>query len=79
MEVDYEKLTRDPETSIRAILDYCGLEFDPACLAPENNKKSVRTASIKQVRSGIYTGSSSKWRGFEPYLAPLVEHFAARS
>lgn len=75
MDVDYEALTRDPETNIRAVLDYCGLPFDPACLAPQDNKREVRTASVRQVRSGIYQGSSDKWRGFAPYLAPLIEHF----
>ena len=76
LDVDYELLTRQPEATIRTVLDYCELPFDPACLAPQDNKRSVQTASLRQVRQGIYTGSSSKWRGFEPYLAPLTEHFA---
>ena len=75
LDVDYEALTRDPGTNIRAVLDYCGLPFDPACLAPQDNKREIRTASVRQVRSGIYQGSSDKWRGFAPYLAPLIEHF----
>lgn len=76
MDVDYEALTRNPELTIRAVLAYCGLRFDPACLAPEDNKRSVRTASVRQVRSGIYQGSSGKWRNFAPYLADLSAHFA---
>lgn len=75
MDVDYEALTRNPEPTIRAVLDYCGLPFDPACLAPQENQRAVRTASLRQVRSGIYQGSSGKWRAFEPHLAPLIEHF----
>ena len=78
MEVDYEKLTREPEASIRAILEYCELPFEAACLAPQENKRTVRTASMKQVRTGIYTGSSSKWKGFEPYITPLLDHFAKK-
>ncbi len=76
MDVDYEALTREPEPMIRRMLDYCGLPFDPACLAPQDNQRAVRTASVRQVRSGIYQGSSGKWRKFEPHLAPLIEHFA---
>ena len=75
LDVDYERLTRQPEPTIRAVLEYCDLPFDPACLAPQDNKRSVQTASLRQVRQGIYTGSSSKWRGFEPFLTPLTEHF----
>jgi len=76
--VDYEKLTREPEASIRAILEYCELPFEAACLAPQENRRTVRTASMKQVRRGIYTGSSSKWKGFEPYITPLLDHFAKK-
>jgi hypothetical protein len=75
MDVDYEGLTRTPEPVIRAVLDYCGLPFDAACLSPQDNKRSVQTASLRQVRSGIYQGSSKKWRAFDPYLAPLKAHF----
>ncbi len=76
MDVDYEQLTRDPEPAIRAALAYCDLPFDPACLSPQDNQRSVRTASVRQVRSGIYQGSSKKWRAFEPHLAPLIAHFS---
>jgi hypothetical protein len=75
MDVDYEGLTRTPEPVIRAVLDYCGLPFNAACLSPQDNKRSVQTASLRQVRSGIYQGSSKKWRAFDPYLAPLKAHF----
>ena len=75
MDVDYEALTRTPEPVIRAVLDYCGLPFDTACLSPQDNKRSVQTASLRQVRSGIYQGSSKKWRAFDQYLAPLKAHF----
>jgi len=78
LDVEYEALTRDPEPTIRAVLDYCGLPFDPACLAPQENTRAVRTASNRQVRSGIYQGSSGKWRSFEAHLQPLVRHFASR-
>lgn len=75
--VDYAELTKGPEPVIRRVLDFCGLPFDAACLAPENNKRQIQTASYKQARSGIYQGSTSKWRGFEPYLKPLIDHFGA--
>ena len=75
--VDYAELTRTPEPVIRRVLDVCGLPFDPACLAPEKNDRQIQTASYKQARAGIYQGSTGKWRGFEPYLKPLIDHFGA--
>jgi tetratricopeptide (TPR) repeat protein len=74
--IDYAELANTPEPVIRRALDHCGLPFDPACLAPEKNDRQIRTASYKQAREGIYQGSTTKWRGFEPYLKPLIDHFA---
>jgi tetratricopeptide (TPR) repeat protein len=78
LDVEYEALTRETEPTIRAVLEYCSLPFDPACLAPQENTRAVRTASNRQVRSGIYQGSSGKWRDFEAHLQPLVRHFASK-
>ena len=50
----YEVLTEDAETEIRALLDFCGLSFEPACLRPHQSRRSVRTLSAAQVREPIY-------------------------
>ena len=49
----YEDLLADPEARIRALLDDCGLDFDPACLAHHETRRSVRTASAAQVRQPL--------------------------
>lgn len=49
----YEALLADPEPRIRALLDDCGLRFDPACLAHHEARRSVRTASAAQVRQPL--------------------------
>ena len=49
----YEDLLADPEPRIRALLDDCGLAFDPACLAHHQARRSVRTASAAQVRQPL--------------------------
>ena len=74
--VDYAALTETPEPVIRGILDFCGLPFEEACLRPQENTRAVRTASVRQVRSGIYKGSNSKWRGFETHMGPLLQALA---
>lgn len=73
LDVDYQELTEDPQSVVRRMLDFVGLPFEEACLAPQLNTRAVRTASSRQVRSGIYKGSSSKWRGFEKHMGPLLE------
>jgi tetratricopeptide (TPR) repeat protein len=50
----YERLTANPEPEIRALLDFCGLDFDERCLHPQTLQRSVRTLSAAQVRRPIY-------------------------
>jgi tetratricopeptide (TPR) repeat protein len=49
----YEALLADPEGEIRALLDFCGLAFDAACLDFHRAERSVRTASAAQVRQPL--------------------------
>lgn len=76
--VDYEKLTEHPERETKKLLENIGLEWDDACLFPQNNKRHVTTASHNQVREKIYKGSSNDWKKFEHFLdeafIKLVDH-----
>jgi len=49
----YEDLLAEPEAQTRALLAFCGLPFDPACLRPHEAARSVRTASAAQVREPL--------------------------
>jgi len=73
----YEALTEDPEGEVRALLDACGLPFDPACLEAHRSTRAVRTVSALQVRRAIYKGSSEDWRRYETHLAPLITRLAS--
>ena len=71
--VIYERMVDDTEAQVRALLSYCGLEFDPACLAFHETERAVRTASSEQVRQPIYRDSTDEWRHYDRYLGPLKE------
>ena len=71
--VIYERMVDDTEAEVRALLDYCGLEFEPACLEFYKTERAVRTASSEQVRQPIYRDATEEWRAYEPYLGPLKE------
>jgi predicted Zn-dependent protease len=84
LHLGYEELVRDPEANIRRLLAHCGLEFEPACLAFHETKRSVRTASAEQVRQPLYASGVGYWKHFEAELEPLrralgdaLERFAA--
>ena len=69
--VFYEAMVADPEVEIRALLAYCGLPFEPACLSFHTNDRAVRTPSSEQVRQPIYTAAVEHWQHYENYLGPL--------
>ena len=71
LDVPYGKLTRDPETMTRAVLDYCGLEWEPGCADITRNKAAVATLSMSQVREPIHTRFFEEWRHYEQQLLPL--------
>ncbi|MDA8536873.1 tetratricopeptide repeat protein [Alphaproteobacteria bacterium] len=66
--LDYELLTVNQESEIRQLIDYLGLDWDENCLSPQNNTRSVRTASNLQVRQKVYRGSSEQWKKYKPFL-----------
>jgi hypothetical protein len=68
LEIKYEELVAAPEPVIRRMIDFCGLEWDDACLRPEQNQRVVKTASLWQARQPIYETSVSRWRRYEPWL-----------
>ena len=71
--VIYERMVDDTEAEIRALLDYCGLEFEPGCLEFYKTDRAVRTPSSEQVRQPIYREATEEWRMYESHLAPLEE------
>jgi predicted Zn-dependent protease len=71
LRVRHEDVVADLEGSVRRILDYCGLRFEPGCLEYYKTERSVRTASSEQVRRPIFREGLDQWRNFEPWLAPL--------
>ena len=73
----YEALLAAPEAQIRALLDACGLAFDPACLEFHRAGRSVRTASAAQVREPLRR-DTARSRHYGALLDPLRQALAAR-
>ncbi|MDR3632999.1 MAG: tetratricopeptide repeat protein [Isosphaeraceae bacterium] len=70
-EVHYEDTVSDLESVARRLLSAAGLEWDPACLEFHRTQRSVRTASVTQVRQPIYKRSVARWKNYEGELAEL--------
>ncbi len=70
--VRYEDLVDDQEGQVRRMLDFAGVAFDPACLAPHENRRYARTASYAQVTEPIYDRSRERWRRYRAELEPVI-------
>ena len=73
IEVDYEDVVGDIEAQARRMLEFIGLQWDPACLEFYKTERSVRTASVNQVRKPVYTSSTGRWRPHAHNLKPLLK------
>jgi hypothetical protein len=69
--MDYEHVVTDLETGARTLVEFVGLDWEPACLDFHASDRRVKTASYEQVRKPVYTSSVGRWRNYEPWLEPL--------
>jgi hypothetical protein len=69
--VGYEQVIDDLEGQARRMLAFCGLEWDPACLAFSANDRRVTTMSSWQVRQPIYRSASGRWKRYESRIGEL--------
>jgi tetratricopeptide (TPR) repeat protein len=73
LRVIYEDLVENLESTVRRVLEFCGLKFEPACAAFHQTERSVRTPSSEQVRQPIFRAGLDQWRNYEPWLGPLQD------
>ena len=66
----YEELVVDPETKIRALLEFCGLPFETACLEFHKTERKVHTPSATQVREPMRRDTARSHR-YGALLDPL--------
>jgi tetratricopeptide (TPR) repeat protein len=77
MTLSYEALVADPETEVRRVLGFCGLTWDPRCLAFHENPAGVSTASAAQVREPLHGRNIGRWKAYGDQLAPAAAILAA--
>jgi tetratricopeptide (TPR) repeat protein len=73
LRVMHESVVDDLEGNVRRMLDFCELDFEPACVEFHKTQRSIRTASSEQVRQPIFREGLDQWKHFEPWLGPLKE------
>ena len=73
LEIHYERIVHDQEKQTRRLLEFCGLDWDEACLRFHENAAPVATASSVQVRRPLYSDSIDRWKRYGNKLENLKE------
>ena len=77
LDCSYDDLVRAPTPAAARLLEFCGLEWDEACLDFHQLDNAVRTASVWQVREPLHQRSTGRWRNYERHLRPLRAYLDA--
>ena len=64
----YEELVQDQEKQTRALLDYCGLDWEDRCLRFHEKRRHVGTASTAQVQKPLYQSGIDGWKKYADVL-----------
>jgi hypothetical protein len=72
LDVRYEDLVLDTRGQVERMLEFLELPWDDRCMRYYESERTVKTASIDQVRKPIYTSSIGRWKHYEQHLAPLI-------
>ncbi len=75
LDLQYEDMVNKPEETSRQVFDFVGLEWSEDVLAFSRKKRRVATASVNQVRQGIYTSSKQRWKRYGDLIQPLIDAF----
>lgn len=73
LEINYEDVVDDIEGCARKMLSYIGVNWQPKVLKFNELVRTVKTASVWQVRQPIYKTSKGKWLRYQTRLTPLIK------
>ena len=77
IELNYDRFVREPLTVAPPVFERLGLQWDPRFLKEmADTGRSIRTASVWQVREPLYRRSSGRAQHYLGELAPLRELLA---
>jgi hypothetical protein len=71
LDVRYEDMVANQEETSRRLVEFCGLEWEPNCLAFYETNRGIATASFDQVRQPIYRTSVGRWKNYAAHIGPL--------
>lgn len=71
LDVDYAALVSDPAATLREVLTFCGLAWEPGCEDPSRNRAPVATLSSSQAREPVNMRGVGHWQRYARQMEPL--------
>lgn len=71
---DYDALVREPKPVMERLLGFLGLDWDERCLDIPAVGRSIKTASVWQVREPLHGRSSGRSQHYEKELSQIREY-----
>lgn len=72
LDIYYEDIVQDHIGQTQKILDFCNLPWDDACINFHRTARTVKTASLSQVRQPINRSGLDTWQPYQQHLQPLM-------
>ncbi|MDQ2093436.1 tetratricopeptide repeat-containing sulfotransferase family protein [Rhodalgimonas zhirmunskyi] len=73
LDLSYEELVTDIDTTSQKMADFCGLDWHPAMAHPEESTAQVLTLSATQLRQPVHRRSIGGWRAHADELRPFID------
>ena len=74
IELNYDHFVREPQAVAQPVFAALGLRWDPRFLEYPRSNRSIKTASVWQVREPLYPHSSGRSQHYLRQLAPLRDY-----
>lgn len=71
IEVHHDEMINNPSFVTKKVINFIGLKWDSKCLQLNSNKSLIKTASVNQIREGIYSQKNKKHLKYKNYF-PLL-------
>jgi hypothetical protein len=78
LRVDYGSLVDDLDRETRRMLDFLGVDYDPACAAFHLSDDPVATPSSEQVRRPLNREGIGSAEPYRQWLGPMIDELEAR-
>jgi len=76
--VRYEDMVLDLRGTVKPLVESCGLVWEEGCLEFQQRRVAVATASMNQVRKGLYSDSLNRWKSYGDLMGPLYSALASK-